>query len=102
MEEGDLVEDEGHILRKNKVALDSSRVIRHPIDLSKKVKLSLKGFNNDLAAILDIEDFESVTVKVWLDYDKAEKEYAKMLEKIQKGEYELHVYDNGKIKLKLK
>ena len=82
--------------------LDQARIVRHEVSPT-CMRLSLTRYSDEFYAGLQLNGFGEriYTVGRWRLEQKAREGYKEIREKLERGEYKLHIHSNGKVELKV-
>ncbi|MBI4983742.1 hypothetical protein HZC32_03800 [Candidatus Woesearchaeota archaeon] len=89
-----------HPIRSQAIALDESKIERHPAKLE-SLELALDESEGFFSATLKVEGYawRYGNVKKWKNRETAEKEFARMLEAVAEGHYKVDLYEGGEVRV---
>jgi len=88
-------------LKTERVPLDQSKVQRHEIPLPGELEFELSA-GRGISAYIKLPGFREYgmkPLKSWRSVEEAEKEFPELVERFRRGEYNLHLYDNGELEV---
>ena len=93
---------EVHPIRSQAIALDESRIKRHPAKLE-SLELALDESDGSFSATLKVNgyDWRFGNVANWDNRDVAEREFQRMVEAVAKGQYKIDLYEGGRVEMNI-
>ncbi len=92
-----------HPIRSQAIALDESKIERHPVKLE-SLEFSLDESKGFFLATLKVRgyDWRFGNVAKWDNKDVAEQEFQKMVEAVMRGHYKIDLYEGGKVEMNIR
>ena len=91
--------DLGDVFKKVVLNFNSDNIVLHQTELT-GLEASLTGYDSGkFQADLKLKSHGTVKLGTWNNRGQAEAEYDLLVRKIQRGEYQLHAYSDGKFEI---